>query len=198
MAARRKIMRKLLKLWRTLMKKQSAPLGHMCAHTRIKMPHWLFSAENKKTLSSKWAELSFIRRRQLDAATAWRMKDSEGLFFTLAPLNCFSLNRGSAAYRFFVFSGHPWGCSHIRCAVFIFHILSLGWTKRLPEFFSKRAPVPWRQWSGQTECFWQGGGEEKEIIRLRILINSLLGEKKKWNSLSMDKIPLPVEFSFQA
>lgn len=97
----------------------------------------IFSGKQKKTPSSKWADLSFIRRRRWDEATAWRMKDSEGLFFTLAPLNCFSLNRGSAAYRFLFISGHPWGWSHTCCAVFIFHIVSLGQTKRLPEVFAK-------------------------------------------------------------
>lgn len=140
MAARRKMTRRLLKLWRTLMKNQSTALGHMCAHTHTEMPHRLSAVENNTTLSCKWAQLSFIRRRRWDEATAWGMKDSEGLFFfTLAPLNCFSLNQGSGAYRFLgFFSTH--GDVLIFVVLFfffIFHMLSLGRTKRLPEFLCK-------------------------------------------------------------
>lgn len=64
MAARRKIMRRHLKLRGTLMKKQSTPLGHMCAHTHTKTSRGQSAVENQKTLGSKWADLSFIRRRR--------------------------------------------------------------------------------------------------------------------------------------
>lgn len=91
---------------------------HVCTHVHKDATRAICSGK-QKTLSCKWADLSFIRGRRWDEATAWGMKDSEGLFFTLAPLNCFSLNRGSGAYRFFVFFRAPMGMfSYLLCCFF--------------------------------------------------------------------------------